>query len=614
MIARDASWRERARWFAAMVRWTRREPDDSYLHLFEPPHPVRSGVLVLVGCVLFVIVAVITAVNGDYAMVIVTASLIAPMLVLGVSPLARLSADGFPSVQPRGDGSLTSIAALKPNSLTNLLSLLWRYGRWLSGSCLRQVQDGESPVVGAERELSADERVFMFACKFGNLGIVEAMIAENTELLNAKTARGTTALMLAAYYNRAEVVEVLIRAGADVNARSKDGTTALILACGFRILLPRDTVSVVSLLLQSGALVNAAKYNGVTALMVAVYFDRRGFVEQLLLHDADVTMKTLDGVDAHQIAAQNNKRRAGQLVMRSPLVLTSKNEMSENNDRAIVLPGGARVILRDNVDIGSGAFGNVFKGRLGNQEVAVKRIIVTDVRNYQQEVGALSALGAHHHIVAFFGAARKDDYGYIVMELCAESLRDYLHKPPMRPLDARLVRRWMVQCSEGLQFLHSQRMVHRDIKPANILLKDGDIKIADFGFAKAFRSEQLAASMTHRMYPRGTYPYMAPELFDTKRVDRGTEYSFSSDVYAFGIVLWECGSRQAPYAGLDEITIISAVSRGDRPQGACDPQLPAAYAELFGECWRDARIERPNVEEVARRLREMFDEPPDGAM
>jgi serine/threonine protein kinase len=92
----------------------------------------------------------------------------------------------------------------------------------------------------------------------------------------------------------------------------------------------------------------------------------------------------------------------------------------------------------------------------------------------------------------------------------------------------------------GLSYLHHEKMIHRDIKPGNVLLhSDGRVKLADFGISSTGRD--LATTVV------GTMMYMAPERL------RGKKYGVLSDIWSFGLVVWECATGKQLFEGLDSM-------------------------------------------------------------
>jgi hypothetical protein len=139
-------------------------------------------------------------------------------------------------------------------------------------------------------------------------------------------------------------------------------------------------------------------------------------------------------------------------------------------------------------------------------------------------------------------------------------------------------RRYAGHIACGLAYLHGQQVVHRDVKSANVLIGGDDVAVlADFGLAHSVDSHALQAAVEVRA---GTLQWMAPEMFV-----HGV-CSAASDVYAFGIVLWEmCSCRvpydYPPYASVAELR--AAVVRGERPK--VDGAWHAEPRELMARCW-----------------------------
>lgn len=457
----------------------------------------------------------------------------------------------------------------------------------------------------------------MLCCTYGDIETVQALIEARVNP-NTKTRRGTTALMLAAYGQQPDVVKKLIEAGADPYAKSIDGTTALMMACARLTSHGEDIVRIILDALPPEH-VNSAKCNGVTALMITAHFMFTAYMNSLIIKGADTELKTYDNYDVHMIvdkAGTSMWHPERRVVMENAKLLLSQAQTQQLSPREamegeIQLATGDFVqILYDN-ELGRGSFGIVYEGRMRDMRVAVKQLLVQDSRNYQRELGALSALGNNERVVKFYGSVRNGNIAYIVMEYCSFSLFGYLHNSSEEPLDAELILRWMSQCAEGIQFLHANNVVHRDIKTQNILIEDDHIKIADFGLAKAFRRAESAASMTNYAHAQGTFEYMAPELFDPPSfgLSRGSEYTHKSDVYAVGVVLWECATRQKPYAEVGNVWALPLmVPEGERPRGELRTELPGNYAALISQCWHQERSERPSIDEIVERLHVMYNE------
>jgi mitogen-activated protein kinase kinase kinase 13 len=163
-------------------------------------------------------------------------------------------------------------------------------------------------------------------------------------------------------------------------------------------------------------------------------------------------------------------------------------------------------IMNDLVFIGTGIEGAVYLGKLGGQDVACKRVKSEEETNIKH----LKKLN-HINVIKFRGVSISSPLFYIVMEYCAYgSLYDVLKRrrekrsctKPTQVLD------WSKQISNGINYLHSNKIVHRDVKSPNILIADNFIlKISDFGTSK-----QLGNKQGQIMSFNGTSAWMAPEV------------------------------------------------------------------------------------------------------
>lgn len=148
---------------------------------------------------------------------------------------------------------------------------------------------------------------------------------------------------------------------------------------------------------------------------------------------------------------------------------------------------------------------------------------------------------SHPNVVAIYDHGQQGDVVYLVMEYVdGPSLRDVLRRSG--PLEAGVVAALGEQVASALGEAHTQGVVHRDVKPANILLNsDGVAKVTDFGIAKALSGSQ--AMLTSPGTVVGTAAYVAPEQLQGDTVDA------RADVYALGVVLYECLTGQPAFQG-----------------------------------------------------------------
>ena len=154
---------------------------------------------------------------------------------------------------------------------------------------------------------------------------------------------------------------------------------------------------------------------------------------------------------------------------------------------------------------------------------------------------------------------------------------------------------------QGMQYLSANGVQHRDLKAQNCLVvehKSGDfhVKLADFGLSK---SKKLVASFTRRSSQHaGTVTHMAPEI-----LLNGSDELFceESDVYSYGIVMWEVLSRAVPFEGLNQAQIIAQISQKQRPS-PIPTDSPRELIELMEYCWAHDVAMRPKFKQVLEDL------------
>ncbi|MFQ5641217.1 MAG: protein kinase [bacterium] len=165
---------------------------------------------------------------------------------------------------------------------------------------------------------------------------------------------------------------------------------------------------------------------------------------------------------------------------------------------------------------------------------------------FKHEAKAIAALN-HPNIITIYEIAEHEGQFYIAMEYVeGESLREIMDSNLTKLLKFSKVLDYASQICEGLQAAHQADIVHRDIKPANILLeKSGRVKIVDFGLAKLKNVTRL----TKESSTMGTLSYMSPEQIQGAEVDQ------RSDIFSFGVVLYEMITGQLPFKGEYEAAV-----------------------------------------------------------
>jgi len=242
--------------------------------------------------------------------------------------------------------------------------------------------------------------------------------------------------------------------------------------------------------------------------------------------------------------------------------------------------------------LGAGGMGEVYRARDPRlqRDVAVKVLpafVSRDpdrVRRFEQEARATGALN-HPNIVAVFDVGSCEGVPYLVTELLeGSSLRARM----AGPIPARKVTDYGVQIAHGLAAAHDKGIVHRDLKPENIFLcRDGRAKILDFGLAKLTGPEPSDATVTNlggightgSGIVLGTAGYMSPEQVRGERADS------RSDIFSFGVVVYEALSGQRAFTGSTAADRASAILKEDPPDlRACGLNIPPALARIVHRC------------------------------
>jgi len=273
--------------------------------------------------------------------------------------------------------------------------------------------------------------------------------------------------------------------------------------------------------------------------------------------------------------------------------------------------------------LGSGGMGVVYEAEdiKLNRRVAMKFLfgeVASDriaFERLQREARSASALD-HPNICSIYELGEHDGQPFIVMQLLeGETLRDWIERTPRIEKQSRLngAMDLAIQITRGLEAAHQKNIVHRDIKPENIFVTiRGEVKILDFGLAKVMEPQketdvqgdltvdtvgpgEWALTLTRTGAKMGTAFYMSPEQI------RGEELDARSDLFSFGLVLFEMVTGQRPFSGGTGAAVHDAVLHGSpAPVRRLNPAVPVGVESVIRRSLEKGRDRRY---QSARELR-----------
>lgn len=252
--------------------------------------------------------------------------------------------------------------------------------------------------------------------------------------------------------------------------------------------------------------------------------------------------------------------------------------------------------------IGVGGFSRVHRAFLNGEEVAVKASRqdedINEAReNVLQEAKLFWSL-KHPNIVTLRGVCLEPPILCLVMEYArGGSLNRILAG---RKIPPNVLVDWAVQIARGMKYLHCEApisVIHRDLKSSNVLisepvssedLKNKVLKITDFGLAReAYKTERMSAA--------GTYAWMPPEVI------RDATYSKASDVWSYGVLLWELLTGETPYKGFDSLSVAYGVAVNTLAL-PIPKTCPEAWGKLMKSCWELDPHRRPSFRDIEKDL------------
>jgi TolB-like protein/tetratricopeptide (TPR) repeat protein/predicted Ser/Thr protein kinase len=215
--------------------------------------------------------------------------------------------------------------------------------------------------------------------------------------------------------------------------------------------------------------------------------------------------------------------------------------------------------------IGAGGMGEVWKARdtrLG-RIVAIKKVKEQHSERFKQEARSIAALN-HPNICQLYDIGSD----YLVLEYVEG-------KPLSSPLLENEAARLAIQIASALEAAHKKGIIHRDLKPGNIMVTDeGSVKLLDFGLAKLYEQDADSSQSPTADFPAtqagailGTVAYMSPEQAQGRPADA------RSDIFSFGLVLYEMLSGKRAFSGDSNYSVMDAIVKKDPPPLQASPSL-----------------------------------------
>jgi serine/threonine protein kinase len=258
-------------------------------------------------------------------------------------------------------------------------------------------------------------------------------------------------------------------------------------------------------------------------------------------------------------------------------------------------------------EIGEGNFGIVFDGIWKGKEIALKQLKNSNaIESFVKE--GVTWLGLRHpNIVRFYGIYKEENiYHFCVEFVGGGPLDSFLRKrrESNQPLPSEQLLRLTISGLEALKYLEQQEIIHRDIAARNFLLTSNlqQLKLSDFGMGRSLIGDEKyhKTATSDDVIPLS---WVALEILLKREGER--EYTLHSDVWSFGITLWEifthCDYKEDPYEDLtsDLQSFVRFLERGKRLP---DKSFPFNLYEVMCWCWKAEPTQRPSFHQLSQFL------------
>jgi eukaryotic-like serine/threonine-protein kinase len=332
--------------------------------------------------------------------------------------------------------------------------------------------------------------------------------------------------------------------------------------------------------------------------------ERLRFIQENSNDDAEISAEVLKLVSAHE---QSNS------FINNPIANDAFKVLSNENTATIIAePIPTKIGRFELINlIGKGGMGEVFLARDESLErdVAVK-ILPSDftadssrVSRFIREAKAASALN-HPNILTIYEIGEFDGTNFMAAEFVNGKTLNNYQQTEKKSLQKIL--KVSIQIASALQAAHEAGIVHRDIKPDNIMVRhDGIVKILDFGLAKLLENETQQLKIKDKNSTAfglimGTPQFMSPEQARGKKVDSRT------DIFSFGVVLYQMLADKLPFSGETTSDIIAAIlTKEAKPLPELNSEIPPELNKIVEKCLqKDAQNRYQTAKQLVQDLEE----------
>nr|KAJ0225584.1 hypothetical protein LSAT_V11C100017380 [Lactuca sativa] len=250
--------------------------------------------------------------------------------------------------------------------------------------------------------------------------------------------------------------------------------------------------------------------------------------------------------------------------------------------------------------IGQGSFGTVYRALWYGSDVAIKLFEYQEypddvMVSFKQEVSIMKKL-RHPNILLFMGSVTSTPHLCIVTEFLPRGSLFRILQRNTTQLDWKRRLHMAMDIARGMNYLHrcNPPIVHRDLKSSNLLVdKNWTVKVGDFGLSRVKHHTYLKTKSG-----RGTPQWMAPEILRNEDTDE------KSDVYSYGVVLWEITTGKIPWNDLNPMQVIGAVGFMNR-RLEIPKDVDPLWAFLIESCWCSEPQSRPTFQEIINKLKDL---------